>query len=173
MAIREVGGSTQWHTCVLDNASALLSAARNGYMTHAMSKPWKPKSNGLIEGEIGIIFDGTRAMLAQSSLGHPWWTFTSRAFCQHTNMSFCSGIDGKTPSVRKQGGDFRSRLSPFGCEVRDRRPTPYRGGLKFDVRGYVELFLGYHLAPGWHWQGDCLVADLEDLLKVKGQQVRM
>ncbi len=45
--------------------------------------------------------------------------------------------------------------------------------MKFDVRGYAGLFLGYHLAPGGHWQGDYLVADLEDLMGVKDQQVRV
>ena len=35
------------------------------------------------------------------------------------------------------------------------------------------MFLGYHLAPGGHWQGDYLVADLEDLMNVKDQQVRI
>ena len=35
------------------------------------------------------------------------------------------------------------------------------------------MFLGYHLAPGGHWQGDYLVADLEDLMNVKDQNVRI
>ena len=141
-------------------------------MTHAASTPWRPEANGLIEREIRIISDGTRAMLAQSGLGHPWWTYASRAFCHHTNVSICSGIDGRTPWVRKHGSEFRSRLFPFGCEVRYRRPIPYRSGLKLDVRGSAGMFLGYHLAPGGHWQRDYLAADLEDLMNVKDQTVR-
>ena len=35
------------------------------------------------------------------------------------------------------------------------------------------MFLGYHLAPGGPWQGDYLVADLEDLMNVKDQSVRI
>ena len=104
MAIRELGSNTRWQTFASDNAPELMSAARDEYMTHATSTPWRPESNGLIEREIGIISDGTRAMLAQSGLGHPWWTYASRAFCHHTNVSICSGIDGKTPWVRKHGG---------------------------------------------------------------------
>ena len=44
--------------------------------------------------------------------------------------------------ARKHGSEFRSRLFPFGCEVRYRRPIPYRSGLKFDVRGYAGMLLG-------------------------------
>ena len=173
MAIREFGGSTRWQTLASDNAPELISAAREEYMTHATSTPWRPESNGLIEREIGIISDGTRAMLAQSSLGHPWWIYASRAFCHHTNVSICSGTDGKTPWFRKHGSEFRSRLFPFGCEARYRQPIPYRSGLKFDIRGYAGMFLGYHLAPGGHLQGDCLVADPEDLMNVKDQKARI
>ena len=71
MAIREFGGTTRWQTFASDNAPELISAARDEFMTHATSTPWRPESNGLIEREIGITSDGTRALLAQSGLGHP------------------------------------------------------------------------------------------------------
>ena len=34
------------------------------------------------------------------------------------------------------------------------------------------MFLGYHLAPGGHWQGDNIVAYLEVLMNAKDQKVR-
>ena len=173
MAIRELGGTTRWKTFASDNALELIAAAREEYMTHATSTPWRPESNGVIEREIGITSDGTRAMLAQSGLGHPWWTYATRAFCHHCNATVSSDVDGCTPWRRKHGSDFRSKLYPFGCEVTYRRPVPYRSELKFDGRGYQGLFLGYHLAPGGHWQGDYLVADLEDLMQVTDQKVRV
>ena len=172
MAISEFGGTTRWQTFASDNAPELISAARDEFMTqHATSTP--ESYNGPIEREIGITSDGTRALLAQSGFGHPWWTYASRAFCHHANTTVCGSEDGKTPWFRKHGSDFRSPLYPFGCEVTYRRPVPYRSGLNFDVRGYPGLFLGYHLAPGGHWQGDYLVADLEALMNVQDSKVRI
>ena len=87
MAIREFGGTTRWTTFASDNAPGLISVARDEYMTHATSTPGRPESNGFIERGIGITSDGARAMLAQSGLWHPWWTYAARAFCHHANVS--------------------------------------------------------------------------------------
>ena len=66
----------------------------------------------------------------------------------------------------RHGYDLTGKRLPFGCCVLI-KPAVTRYHLdKANARARMCVFLGYRLAPGCEWNGDGLVADVDDLAKL-------
>ena len=85
---------------------------------HATSTPYQPQSNSLIERQVGVIIQGTRASLLQSGLPHKMWPFASKHHAMATNMTVsASALDGLSPYEGHMKEPFAGMMIPFGALV--------------------------------------------------------
>ena len=81
--------------------------------------------------------------------------------------------DGKTPYERRFGQPFKGPIIPFGSLVEYHPITAMDQSRihQFGKKVLPGLFLGYALYVGGIWNGDVLVADLEELETVDASEI--
>ena len=132
-AIKEFGGAVTWTYFFSDGAKELKKAAIDlGSTIHLSSTPYRPESNGIVEGRVGVISDGVRCLLGQSGLPHGWWTYAAGAFCHGPNIRRNS--NGMSPWHRRCGQPWPDKDNfAFGQKVHFRRPLPYKAVEKLSL----------------------------------------
>ena len=96
----------------------------------------------------------------QSGLDEKWLAESMEFYCFLRLLS-----DGKTPHETRFGVPFGGPVIPFGALV-EYHPMSAKDLSKLHQFGPKVLpgtFLGYSLNPGGIWNGDSLVADIEEL----------
>ena len=68
---------------------------------------------------------------------------------------------GRSPWYKKYGEVFPGKIIPFGCGVYF-KPMKWSPISKAAPAMSFGIFMGYRLAPGGKWNGEYLVADLDD-----------
>lgn len=142
-----------------DNWKSLENAAKAIGLVHEPSQPGQGETNGVIEAVNGSIESMSRKAQLQAGMPACWWPFASPTVC------FLGGIimdeNNECAYYEKHGVHFPGKIIPFGCLVYF-MPSPAR-----DERHETEpalqagVFLGYRQGPGGIWQGDYIVAPLE------------
>jgi hypothetical protein len=91
------------------------------------------------------------------------WTYACQYLCHIENVMVDD--EGSSPWILRHGDDFQGDLFPFGCGV---HYLPTTADRTFKSKGAPAMqygvFLGYRLAPGGRWNGEYLVADLDDFI---------
>ena len=101
-----------------DKAPELKAAGRTLVWPHATFAPYQPQSNALFERQVGVIIQGTRASLLQSSLLQKMWPFASMRHAMATNMTVsASALVGLSPYGRHMKEPFAGMVIPFGALV--------------------------------------------------------
>ena len=80
------------------------------------STPHRSETNGIAEGAVRRIEDGTSAVLLQSGLDEKWWTDSMECYCYLRNIQDLLS-DGKTPYERRFGAPFKGPIIPFGSTI--------------------------------------------------------
>ena len=81
--------------------------------------------------------------------------------------------DGKTPCERHFGKPFKGPIIPFGSLV-EYYPISAKDQSRihhFGKKALPGLFLGYALYAGWIWNGDIMVADIEELEMMDASEI--
>ena len=131
----------------IDNAKELTTAAAGlGWRTDK-STPYVSESNGIIEREIGLTSEGTRAIIETSGLGSNTWPYAAKHFCHARNFEVQRG---NSAYHRIHGeGHFTGQEIPYGAEIDFLPPKPKLKKLgKFEPRAVPGVMMGYHLATG-------------------------
>ena len=165
IALRNFAGNHGVKSMYSDNAPELKAAGRTLVWPHATSTPYQPQSNSLIERQVGVIIQGTRASLLQSGLPHKMWPFASKHHAMATNVTVsASAADGLSPYERHMKEPFAGMMIPFGALVHYRPPKPFLNTLpKFAPRECHGIFLGWYMRPGMEFKGDYLVLPMSGL----------
>ena len=171
VALKNFVGNHGVKSMYSDNAPELKAAGRTLVWPHATSTPYQPQSNSLIERQVGVIIQGTRASLLQSGLPHKMWPFASKHHAMATNMTVsASAPDGLSPYERHMNEPFPGMMIPFGALVHYRPPKPVLDTLpKFAPRSCHGIFLGWYMRPGMEFKGDYLVLPMSGLDAEAGQ----
>ena len=72
---------------------------------HCTSTPHRSETNGIAEGAVRRVNEGTSAVLLQSGLGNEWWADSMECYCYLRNIQDLLS-DGKTPNERRFGMPF-------------------------------------------------------------------
>ncbi len=159
-AINHIYGNDPRRRYYSDNRRALRNAAEMAGMQHESCLPGIHQTNGIAESNNRSILSGTRRLLMQAGLPACWWPYAAPCFCFLESITLAE--DQSCAYYERHGVHFPWRSIPCGQLVYY-VPAPTK-----DNRGKAEpsmqagIFLGYRLAPGGRWEGDYLVADLND-----------
>ena len=118
------------------------------------SAPHQSETNGVAESAVRRIKEGTSAVLLQSGLVKEWWADSKECYCFLRNVQDLLA-DGKTPYERRFGEPFKGPKIPFGAMI-EHHPISTRDQSRL-----------YALIAGGIWKGDIMIADLEELEKMK------
>ena len=120
------------------------------------------------------VKEGTTAVLLQSGLNESWWAdLMECCTCQRNVTDLLS--DGKTPYERRFGQPLEGPIIPFGSLV-EYHPFTAKDQSRihqFGKKVLPGLFLGYALYAGRIWQGDVLIADLEELETMDASEIHL
>ena len=81
--------------------------------------------------------------------------------------------DGRTPHERRFGEPFKSPIIPLGALV-ECHPISTRDQMRlheFGKKVLPGIFVGYALIPERFWNGDILIADLEELKNMEASEI--
>ena len=113
------------------------------------STPHRSETNGIAEGAVRRVKEGTSAVLLQSGLNESWWADSMECFTYLRNVTDLL-YDGKTPYERRFGQPFKGPISPFGSLV-EYNPITAKDQSRIHQIGkkvLPGLFLGYALYAG-------------------------
>jgi len=118
------------------------------------------QTNAIAEANNKTIISGTRKLLCQAGLPACWWTYAAPYFCFAKNIEL--DINNESVYYETHGSHFPGEQIPFGCIVFF-TPAPTKDNRdKMEPRLSTGIFLGYRTAPGGEWNGDYIIADLND-----------
>ena len=145
-----------------DNSLEFGKACEDLSLNHCTSTPHHSETNGIAEGAVRRVKEGTPAVLLQSGLNEKWWADSMECYCfKILDLS----SDGKTLYERRFGEPFKGPVVPCGSMV-EYEPISTKDQSRIHQFGRKVLsgiFLGYALYAGRIWKGDILVADIEEL----------
>ena len=147
-----------------DNSLEFGKACEDLSWNHCTSTPHRSETNGIAERAVRRVKEGTSAVLLQSGLNESWWADSMECYTYLRNVTDLLS-DGKTPYERRFGQPFKELIIPFGSLV-EYHPITAKDQSRihqFGKKVLPGLFLGYALYVGIIWNGDVLVADLEEL----------
>ena len=110
------------------------------------------------------VKERTSAVLLQSGLDEKWSADSMECYTHLRNIQDLL-FDGKTPYERRFGKPFIGPIIPFGSLV-EYHPITAKDQSRihqFGKKVLPGLFLGYALYAGGIWNGDTMVADIEEL----------
>jgi hypothetical protein len=127
-----------------------------------LSQPGVHETNAKIERANQDILQGCRALLTEAGFPACFWPYATPCFCFHDNIAEDEYGDSAWKS--RTGKPFHGLALPFGCRVFFwPAPTKYAQS-KAAPRMQCGVFMGYRTSPGERWNGEYLVADLEDFV---------
>ena len=139
----------------------------------SLSTPHRSETNGIAERAVRGVEEGTSAVLLHSGLDEKWWTDSMECYCFLRNIQDLLA-DGKTPYERRFGMPFDGPVIPFGAMV-EYHPISAKDQSRLHQFGANVLpgkNLGYALHAGGIWQGDIMVADIEELEEMDASELR-
>ena len=116
---------------------------------HCTSTPHRSETNGIAEGAVRRVKEGTCAVLLQSGLNESWWADSMECYTYLRNVTDLLS-DGKTPYERRFGQPFNGPMIPFGSLV-EYHPITAKDQSRihqFGKKVLPGLFLGYALYAG-------------------------
>ena len=131
-------------------------------ISHDVSLPYNPSTNGVAENSIRRLKEGTRCTLIQSGLSPQWWAEAARAFVNYRNVTDL--FNGQTPYFRRHGENYTGPLIPFGaaiCYLPNGPNKDYQHTFASKMR--FGLFMGVEFDSNCKYKGNSLVIDAEDL----------
>ena len=143
-----------------ENALCLAFAARSIGLKQEFSLPGVSQTNGIAEVNNRIIIASTRKLLAQAGLPACWWPYASPTYCFQHNALL--DLDNQSGYYEQHGSHFPGEMFPFGCIVYYMVSPTRDGRDKTEPALRTGIFMGYRTPPGGLWQGDYLVADIDD-----------
>ena len=150
-----------------------VSVQKQNFTTNLeTSTPHRSETNGIAEGAVRRVKEGTSAVLLQSGLNESWWADSMECFTYLRNVTDLLS-DGKTPYERRFGQPFKGPIIPFGSLV-EYNPITAKDQSRihqFGKKVLPGLFLGYALHAGGIWKGDVLIADLEELETMDASEI--
>ena len=115
--------------------------------------PHRSETNGIAERAVRRVKEGTSAVLLPSGLEEQMWADSMECYCSLRNVQDLLA-DGKTRYERRSGEPFKGPIIPFwSISARDQSWLH-----QFGKKVLPGIFFG---AEGI-WQGDILVADIEE-----------
>ena len=118
------------------------------------------------------VKEGTSALLLQSGLNESWWADSMEC---HTYLRNVTDLlsDGKTSYERRFGQPLKGPIIPCGSLVEYHPKNCERSVPNPSIGKKVlpGLFLGCALYAGGIWQGDVLIADLEELETMDASEI--
>ena len=163
----------------------------DGATVHDTSCPGVPQTNSIAEGKVKKTVNGTRVSLMTAGLPHCYWPLAAQTYAQHFNMKEVKGespwvkrhkeqfagtgipfgcaIDF-IPSPIYRGTKNQDVVSPGGPSSGTERTaeeaadvhTIKKDTTKFDPKMIPGIFLGYKLHSGCRWNGEYLVANIDE-----------
>ena len=85
-----------------DQAKELVSACKELRWIHEWSTPGRPKTNGIIENKVKLVFRGACVLLRQAGLEARWWPYATKYFAVARNIENRGG-----------GSAWSTRHAPF------------------------------------------------------------
>ena len=126
-------------------------------------QPGVHHSNAIIERCNQELLNDCRVALFQAGLPACFWTYGS-PYVSHIHNITLDPEDGKSPWFLRYNKHFKGKGIPCGCGVWFLpAPTKFTNSKAAPERSYG-IFLGYRLQPGGLWNGEDLVADLDDFV---------
>ena len=116
--------------------------------------------------------EGTSAVLLQSGLDEKWWADSMDCYCYLRNIQDLLS-DGNTPYERRFGMPFTGPVIPFGSMV-EYHPISAKDLSRLHQCGpkvLPDIFIVYVLYAGGIWNGDILVADIEELEEIVASEL--
>ena len=137
-----------------DNSLEFGKAFEDLSWNHCTSTPNRSETNGIAEGAVRRVKEGTSAVLLQSGLNESWWADSMECYTYlRNNQDLFS--DGKTPYERRFGKPLEGPIIPFGSLV-EYHPITAKDQSRIHQFG-KEVFLGlclrYALYAGGIWKG--------------------
>ena len=130
---------------------------------HDTCTPHVPQSNGLAEGAVRKVKEGTSCVLAQSGLALGFWSYAMLAFCFNRNIT--DVLSHGFTAYQLRFGEFKGLRVPFGALI-DYMSIKDGKAVKDHPLGPKTrpgIFMGYAQHHGGRWAGDYMVLDAETL----------
>ena len=129
-----------------DNSLEFGKACEDLSWNHCTSTPHRSETNGIAEGAVRRVKEGTSAVLLQSGLNGSWWADSMECYTYLRNVTDLVS-DGKTPYERRFGQPFKGPIIPFGSLVQyDPIIAKDQSRIhQFGKKVLPGLFLGYAL----------------------------
>ena len=99
-----------------DNSLEFGKACEDLSWNHCTSTPHRSETNGIAEGAVRRVKEGTSAVLLQSGLNENWWADSMECNTYLRNVTDLLS-DGKTPYERRFGQPIQGPIFPFGSLV--------------------------------------------------------
>ena len=100
---------------------ALRGAATELHWSLDTAVPYVSQSNGVIERQNGIVYDGLRTLLDNAGLAPQLWPLAGEYFCDATNIGNkdpeVAGADRGCPYFRRFNRTWKWHRVPFGALV--------------------------------------------------------
>ena len=155
-----------------DNSLEFGEACEDLSWNHGTSTPHRSETNVIAERAVRRVKEGTSAVLLQSGLNENWWADSIECYTYLRNVTDLSS-DGKMPYERRFGQPLNGPIIPFGSLV-EYHPITAKDQSRihqFGKKVLPGLFLGYALYAEGTWNGDVLVADIEELETMDASEI--
>ena len=132
-----------------DSSLEFGKASEDLSRNHCTSTPHRSETNGIAEGAVRRVKEGTSAVLLQSGLNESWWADSMECKTYLRNIQDLLS-DGKTPYEGRFGKPFKGPIIPFGSLV-EYYPISAKDQSRihqFGKKVLPGLFLGYALYAG-------------------------
>ena len=130
------------------------------------------KQMELLKKQVRRIKEGTSAVLLHPGLDEKWWADSMECYCYLRNIQDLLS-DGKTPCERLVAIPFDGPVIFFGATV-EYHPVSAKDLSKlhpFNPKVLPGMFLGHALHAEGVWEGDILVADIEELEQMDASEI--
>ena len=141
---------------------------------HRTSTLRRSETNGIAERAVRKIKAGTSAVLLQSGLDETWWADSMECYYNLRNIQDLLA-DGKTLYERRFGEPFEGPIIPFGAMV-EYHPISSRDQSRlhqFRKKVWPGMFIGYALFARGIWEGDMMVADIEEMKNLDASGIHL
>ena len=96
--VKVLGAVTRAKSFFSDTSLEVGKSCEDLSWNHRTSTPHRSETNGIAEGAVRRVKEGTSALLLQSGLDEKWWTDSSECKCSLRNVQDLLA-DGKTDSL--------------------------------------------------------------------------
>ena len=162
-AISKMKGRAKLKHIYSDNYSSIRKAVKLLGINWETCQPGVHHSNAIIKRCSQALLEDRRAYMYQAGLPACFWPYAS-PYAAHIHNITVDCEDGTSPWFLRCNKHFEGTGIPFGCGVWFLpAPTKYENSKGSPKRSFC-IFLGYRLQPGGLWNGEYLIADLDDFV---------